>query len=329
MKKFRIIIYLLIVNFSSVYGQHIGNIKDSDGYTNLREKANSKSRIITSIKLEEEFYYESNNSSNWSKVQFKNFIGYIHNSRIQSIDSITNQISTFYLEYFKTKKSNVELNETYNEKLFKLSKIYPLATITSFCNLESDNQDFLIRQFESPISDMIELKKTYKKLLDYETYCSESNRIINAFEYSAKNIGIELNKELMNYERKLDSISKSYLSSNKITVPDLLELIPKTHNQFSLLYSTTGPDHILYDTNFFYDTTRMIFEQVTTEKNEIFYLPSLMLSSYADGEFAETFIEYLELIIKIDSAKFCNSVKGKKYTNSNPIKYYYELNNCE
>ena len=58
-------------------------------------------------------------------------------------------------------------------------------------------------------------------------------------------------------------------------------------------------------------------------------MPSLNLASFADGEYAEEFIEYLELIIKKDKEKFCKSISGIKYRNRNPIKYYSELNKCE
>ena len=329
MKKFKITIYLLIFNFSLIYSQSIGNIKDPDGFTNLREKENSKSRIISSIKVGEEFYYETNNSSNWSKVHFKNLSGYIHNSRIQNIDSISNNLSRFYLEYYKSNKNNTELGQLNNEKLFEFSKKYPLSTLTSFCKINLENQKFIIKQFESPISDLINLKEIYSRLIDYELRYSDSSKIIQAFEYSAKKLGEELNRELINYERTLDTISKSYLSNKKISKAELLKLIPKTHHEFSLYYQTTGPDHILYDTNFFYDSARMIFEQVLNEKNEKFYLPSLKLASYAYGEFVEGFIENLDLIINMNKVKFCESVKEKELAELDLIKYYYELNKCD
>ncbi|SDR95629.1 hypothetical protein SAMN05216503_1508 [Polaribacter sp. KT25b] len=82
-------------------------------------------------------------------------------------------------------------------------------------------------------------------------------------------------------------------------------------------------------TDFFYDTTRLIFEKVISEKNSDFYLPSLNLASFADGEYAEEFMVYLELIINTDKKKFCKSLSRIKYKNRNPIKYYSELNKCE
>lgn len=131
------------------------------------------------------------------------------------------------------------------------------------------------------------------------------------------------------YEQNLNSASEYYLRKEEIPESILIKLVPKNYAEFDIYYGTTGPDHKLAKTDFFYDTTRLIFEQVTSEKNNNFYLPSLKLISFADGEFAEEFIEYLELIIEMDKKKFCESISGKEYVKHNPIKFYSELNKCE
>ena len=131
------------------------------------------------------------------------------------------------------------------------------------------------------------------------------------------------------YEKNLNTASELYLGKKKIPEFILIKLVPENYTEFGLYYGTTGPDHKLGQTDFFYDTTRLIFEQVTSEKNSEFYLPCLNLASFADGEYAEEFIEYLELIINTDKEKFCKSLIGIKYKNRNPIKYYSELNKCE
>ncbi len=150
--------------------------------------------------------------------------------------------------------------------------------------------------------------------------------------FHGRGYGTSLLKDLIiisSYEENLNQASKFYLKNEKIPEPILLQLVPKTYSDFDIYYGTTGPDHQLGETDFFYDTTRLIFEQVTAKKNEDFYLPSLNLISFADGEFAEEFIEYLELIIEMDKEKFCKSINGKDYVKRNPIKYYSELNKCE
>ena len=131
------------------------------------------------------------------------------------------------------------------------------------------------------------------------------------------------------YEKNLNTASELYLEKKKIPESILIKLVPKNYTEFGIYYGTTGPDHKMGQTDFFYDTTRMIFEQVTSEKNPDFYLPSLNMASFADGEYAEEFIEYLELIINMNKKKFCESLSGIKLKNRNPIKYYSELNKCE
>lgn len=131
------------------------------------------------------------------------------------------------------------------------------------------------------------------------------------------------------YEKNLNTASELYLEKKKIPESILIKLVPENYTEFGIYYGTTGPDHKMGKTDFFYATTRLIFEQVTSEKNSDFYLPSLNLASFADGECAEGFIEFLELIINSDKEKFCESLSGIKYKNRNPIKYYSELNKCE
>ncbi len=131
------------------------------------------------------------------------------------------------------------------------------------------------------------------------------------------------------YEKNLNTASELYLKEKEIPESILIKLVPENYTEFGIYYGTTGPDHKLGKTDFFYDTTRLIFEQVTSGKNNDFYMPSLNLASFADGEYAEEFIEYLEVIINADKVKFCKSISGIKYNNRNPIKYYSELNKCE
>ena len=135
--------------------------------------------------------------------------------------------------------------------------------------------------------------------------------------------------EIIGYDKNLNIASALYMGKEEIPTSILKKLVPENDTEFGIYYDTTGPDHKLGETDFFYYTTRLIFEQVTSKKNNDFYLPSLKLISFADGEFAEEFIEYLELIIQMDKAKFCKSIKGKAYVGYSPIEYYAALNNCE
>ena len=131
------------------------------------------------------------------------------------------------------------------------------------------------------------------------------------------------------YLKNLEFAGDLFLDKKKIPDSVLLKLVPKNHDEFELYYQTTYPGHPLSKMSFFYKTSQWIFEKVVVQKKESFYLPSLRLISFADGEFAEEFIEYLELIIEMDSDKFCLSVKNKEYVKHNPIKYYWDLKECK
>lgn len=134
---------------------------------------------------------------------------------------------------------------------------------------------------------------------------------------------------LVEYKNNLDKAAELFLAETEIPENILLKLVPLNYNEFHIYYGTTSPDNKLKNTQFFYKTSKMIFRQVTIKKNEDFYLPSLQLISFADGEFAEEFIVYLKKIIELDSDKFCNSVRDKEYLKHNPMKYYFNKYNSK
>lgn len=136
-------------------------------------------------------------------------------------------------------------------------------------------------------------------------------------------------RKLTAYENNLKAATELYLSGKDIPENVLLGLAPKNDIEFGLYYATTYPDQKMSETAFFYNTSELIFKQVVIKKNDKFYLPSLRLISFADGEYAEGFTDYLEIIIAMDKAKFCKSIRGKEYTKSNPIKWYAESNKCK
>lgn len=64
-------------------------IVDKDGYVNLREKADAKSKIIGKLNSDKIVYvFEPDPSNkNWLNVNYEETGGYIHNSRLEYIDS--------------------------------------------------------------------------------------------------------------------------------------------------------------------------------------------------------------------------------------------------
>jgi len=75
----------------------IGKINDADGYTNLREKPNTKSKIISKLLLNDFFFYNPNKTNKWYKVKdLKGNVGFVHKSRIREI--IKPNIKIKYIE---------------------------------------------------------------------------------------------------------------------------------------------------------------------------------------------------------------------------------------
>ena len=131
-----------------------------------------------------------------------------------------------------------------------------------------------------------------------------------------------------NYHENLELACALYLTKKEIPENVLLCLTPKTRDNFSLLYNTTHPETEIGRTDFFYDITQHIFNEVLLYKNIKFYDASLQLASFADGEFAEGFNENLEKIINLNIKKFCKTIKNKEYRLYNPMKYYSEFYKC-
>lgn len=131
------------------------------------------------------------------------------------------------------------------------------------------------------------------------------------------------------YEKNLKLASDLFIAKSELPDTVLLKLVPDSYDEFELLYSTSYPDNKMQNTGFFYTVTQRIFDKFIIEKKELFYMPSLQLASFADGEFGESFVEKLDVIIKLDKNKFCKSAKGKKFADHNPIKYYLEENPCK
>ena len=132
-----------------------------------------------------------------------------------------------------------------------------------------------------------------------------------------------------NYQKNLKLASDLFIAKSELPDSILLKLVPDSYDEFEFLYGTTYPNNKMQNTGFFDSVTQRIFDKLIIEKKEQFYLPSLQLASFADGEFGEGFVDNLKVIIERDKNKFCSSIKGKWFANHNPIKYYAAQNDCK
>jgi hypothetical protein len=95
MKKITIAIAFLMM-VSSLWGQAddlhgYAIIEDKDGFTNIRQEPNAKSKIVGTIKEDDIFYYFSDKGQKeWYSIYRKNNkkSGYVHKSRVKSLVSL-------------------------------------------------------------------------------------------------------------------------------------------------------------------------------------------------------------------------------------------------
>lgn len=99
--KYIFTILLLLGTYLITLGQ-TAIINDKDGYTNVRSKPNTKSKVIYQIKTNQVFWYEedyTNSDSEWVRVyipknnfsvncSYSNLEGFVHKSRIMPFDNM-------------------------------------------------------------------------------------------------------------------------------------------------------------------------------------------------------------------------------------------------
>lgn len=96
MKKIKIVIAFLMMGqvlFAQTEGlSGFAIIKDKDGFTNMRKEPNAQSKIVGTIKEGELFYCQSNEGhEDWYEIDFKKTSGFIHKSRIQSLENLRHE----------------------------------------------------------------------------------------------------------------------------------------------------------------------------------------------------------------------------------------------
>jgi len=82
------IIFLTTLSFQG-FGQEIVIINDKDGYVNVRENADGKSKIIGKKYEDDIFYSIKSKDNDWYEVYIENgATGYIHSSRIMPLSNL-------------------------------------------------------------------------------------------------------------------------------------------------------------------------------------------------------------------------------------------------
>lgn len=159
--------------FSNLLSQNIriAEIQDRDGYTNIREQADVKSKIIGKVLKKELFFYEEYNNSNWVKIKTqKGVYGFIHKSRIKNKDN-TNLLI-------------VKVND-YKSDLLKDS-ILDLKV-----KLKEEAPPFFIQDFSYTKLNRREIQPFYTLFSDKDTNIKIAKKKTNINDYHIRTIKVE------------------------------------------------------------------------------------------------------------------------------------------
>ena len=106
----------------------LGKINDPDGYTNVREKPTTKSKILFKILDTEYFYYESSEIDDWCRITNMNGdSGFMHQSRIEGLSEFTINGKTYKSNESKLK---IRIKKIGNTRI----KISQIRNPNSYCD---------------------------------------------------------------------------------------------------------------------------------------------------------------------------------------------------
>lgn len=125
MKIFSCILWIAFSVFYNTSAQsHIGIIKDVDGYTLVRESAGLQTKVKDTLYNGDFFEFYATDTTNWFYVQTwknKNISGFVHKSRIQPVEELSEQYQKDLIE--KTLKNYKDLREKANKSLATKNQI--------------------------------------------------------------------------------------------------------------------------------------------------------------------------------------------------------------
>lgn len=230
MKNILFIIIFCFIDFPTIWGQELGYIKDIDGFSNIRNDQSSESEIIGIITEGQEFTYYVDNDSEWWKIKYKYLNGYVHKSRIESYDEVKTQIIQFYKEFHNQKNLDAKKQNEFIEKLFLLTKKYPSASLSAFCEQSKGIKDFLLEKYELPNINMVDLPIIYTRLLKLNSSCKEIDLVLKAISNGGDKIGDDLTKLNPNKIKILEwnNPSENPYTSNRLFTPKIDD-IPITY----------------------------------------------------------------------------------------------------
>lgn len=123
------------------------------------------------------------------------------------------------------------------------------------------------------------------------------------------------------YAQNIQKVIGKIIEKEDISIEELQKTIPKTEDEFLIFYSFTEKDEAANKA--FYALDKLLFENAMKAEPHIFDL-YLELSQFVDGEYAESYFEDVEAVIKKNKTKFCEQYSKLPNGKVSRLQEYYE-----
>ncbi|MCF8298069.1 MAG: hypothetical protein K9J13_11030 [Saprospiraceae bacterium] len=113
-----------------------------------------------------------------------------------------------------------------------------------------------------------------------------------------------------NYDRLIQEALKEWKKEIKISDTLVIEIIPETQDEYDKYYELTNPNngeefHKMY--NFL--ENQIYYKGIVEQNNKEIIKKVILLAPYVDGEYAESYFDYLDYIAEKDNKIFCELFK--------------------
>ena len=124
------------------------------------------------------------------------------------------------------------------------------------------------------------------------------------------------------YRLIIDDVITRFSLGKTVSLDELMNAVPTTKEEFSIYYSYTYPDKGKSKSESFYKVDNEIGKNATNNKGGFLKL-YLELSSFVDGEYAESYYEDVDFIISKNKEIFCGLYKGLSSSSRKKLEDYY------
>ena len=260
------IFYLFV--FSNLLSQNvrIAEIQDNDGYTNIREEADIKSKIIGKVLKKELFFYEEYNT-NWVKIKtLKGVYGFIHKSRIKNKNN-TNLIIVKVNDY-----KNDLLKDSILDLKVKLKEEAPPFFIEDFSYIKlnrRENQQFYVLFSNEDINIKIVKKKTNMNDYHIKRIKVENREYIDIIPQKGLEIhGVDIDFPKYEIENVIISSEDNQYNLSKTDIkylfnPNLerIKAYKKTDKEY-IIFLSGGDGVAAYNVIFVVDRQKMLYKYI-------------------------------------------------------------------